>query len=172
MTVRGFRDVRRKARRMKRNLDKEPKKEVRRGMGVVRHEQKSLVVEHNALASMTLLRSFTRREMVGPSGQWRYEHKNTAPYAGFVEHGTGPKGDGTYVSPAYGPRLVAGLKQWAIAKPTVNVTFLDAWAQSAARTISQEGTVPQPFFWPVWETHESVIVGRVRAAVKDAVRHS
>lgn len=170
MGTRGFKSLGRKVQRMERDLDRGPKREVRRTMGTVRHNQRSDIIQRDAFATMHLLQSFTRRVTTSPAGHWRYEHKNTAAYASFVEHGTGMKGDGTHPSPAYGPRLIAGLKQWAIAKPGVNVKFMDEWAESAARTISSEGTDEQPFFWPAWRAGKPVLKARVRSKVRSAVR--
>lgn len=172
MTLKGFRDMRRKARRMQKKLEDEPPNVVRRKAGEMKHEMKGNVVEMDAVATTRLFRAFNIANRRGPTGDPRIVLSNNAAYAGFVEHGTGPKGDGTYPAPAMGPRLIAGLKEWAIAKPTVNVTFIDAWAKEAALTVSREGTEAQPFFWPVWEANKSGLVARVRSRVRHIVQHS
>lgn len=173
MTLQGFDSLKRKTRRMRRKLDKDPKQTVRRDLNKMEHQMKANVVEMDAVASTELFRSFRVLRTVAPGeNATRFKLTNNAPYAAFVEHGTGPKGDGSYPAPAYGPRLIAGLKEWAIAKPTVNVTFIDAWAKEAAYTVSTKGTEEQPFFWPVWRSEKDVMLAHVRASVKHAVRHS
>lgn len=116
-----------------------------------------------------------------------------APYAPFVEFGTGRKTDRPspwsvypvgwpdtgsavpvdypYPSPEMGPGLVANIIEWVETKPVIpqndDMTERQLGAVIAAQ-IANEGTYAHPFMRPAWFDNELI----VKSAMKTAVRKS
>lgn len=180
MTVHGLKSLRRKVQKMSRDLDRRPKKAVSRTLTTVEADMKASIIEHDAVASGELLKSFQQRRR-DKTYSTEFELVNVANHAKYVEFGSGAYHiPNVHTQPFKAPdlslRLVAAIEQWAILKPTV-VTIGNPrrFAWNVAKVISGEaadspgGVEPQPFFIPNWRAGKPVLLNRVRAAVKRSV---
>lgn len=98
------------------------------------------VIENDAVASTELWRGLGFRRLSPTS----VELHSDAPYSGYVEHGTGPNGDGTY--PASDNVPIPDIFEWMVQKPTFVGEPTFGLAVIIAQNLEKYGQRQQPFF--------------------------
>lgn len=135
-----------------RQFRRDIRKATDRGRQRFERTAKENIIENDAVASTELFRGIDSYSTDGfvrgfnATEQAGARLLSRAPHSGYVEHGTGMKGDGTYPDPG-NPSTVT-IAQWMIDKPTMNPgTHLWPRARHIAQNISEEGVDSQPFFY-------------------------
>lgn len=184
MTLRGFKSLRRKVERTKRNLETRPDAEAQDILRDVRRAAKRQIYRHDAVASTELFRSFALTAEPHGNGT-THRLANTAPHALYVEFGTGQQWQPNpytdrFSAPPMSPHLVREIKTWIIQKPTFTpYNGVDAAAVGIALAISgnlpdhPSGTPAQPYMRPAWfREGEKRATRRMKKAVKRSVRRA
>lgn len=178
MTVKGMRSLKRKLNNMQ-DMEDDAASEVREHSAKAAVEAKKEVAEGNNIWTMNLWRSIYYTEKPTPKGT-RFEVLADAPYARFVEFGTGSRwGTGGYSVPDTidhysSPPLTGGLindiRSWVFTKPYFVGPRSEAMAQAIAHSIAEHGTHAHPFMRPAWFRTKPFMLADVEKAVRMNVR--
>lgn len=191
MAVKGLRDLQKKARRMKSDLQDEIDQTVQDNLSATRREAQSQIMVGNTIHTGELLTSW-RTSQVDIGRVTRHRLVNFSPYSGYVEYGTGarfgispfailPPRPRHYRAPSHTPRLTAAIRRWVMTKPGFIGSRSGAVAYQIADTISVLGTNAHPFLRPAWFTQSGGLPGiranspfgiDLRKTVKTVVRRS
>lgn len=162
--TRGFKSLQSKLKRAQRRVPDEVEGTVRDETKATVREAKRHISTKDVTASGQLLASFYYTERVGDSGGTKISIGNNAPYAKYVEYGTGsyfgisrypiPPEITPYKSADFSTDLIEALMQWARVKPTLTPQIpLRVFAVKVARNIDERGTKPSPFWRPAVDTN-------------------
>jgi len=152
--TRGFTDVQRKLRKAQRQVPDAVEDSVSDDLDSIIRRAKRYLMMDDAVASGQLLQSFYKISYGS-----KIEIGNDAPYAKYVEYGTGtyfgtstwpvPSAVTPYKAADFSPQLIASLMEWARVKPSLQIQIdLRAFAVEVAKNIDEKGTKAQPFFRP------------------------
>jgi HK97 gp10 family phage protein len=162
MTTRGFASFRNKLRSGKRKLQKAEKSIPQKAGIHGKREIKRNLIERDLVVSTELWRS-VGYTMVDDS---TVEIHANAPYAGYVEEGTGAKGTGQYPAPDNVP--VSEIFQWMVQKPTFRgqPTWFKAFVIS--KSLEEKGQRSQPFFGPAFDDTVEYVKRQMRDELRSA----
>jgi hypothetical protein len=161
--------------RFRRDLES-GERQIRRGLhhaanrGGQRYETKAkrAIIEQDAVASTELFRGIESQAVRTTGTAVTATLRSRAPHSGYVEHGTGAKGDGTYPRP--GNPSPVDIAQWMVQKPTINAgEHLWPRAEFIANRISEQGVDAQPFFHDAVESGHFFTVQSLKRLVDDAL---
>lgn len=184
----GFKSLKRKVRRMERNLGDNVADAAHTQAQNVAADSRANVLTGGQIWTGNLAASIYARSVDGP-GIDRIVIKADTPYAAFVEYGVGPKGAMTDPYPGHvqyktaglidgnpPPALVRNITAWVLTKPSFIGPFgpMDrnqvAWA--IAKNIARVGTNAHPYMRPAWFQNEIQLRRAVQTAVRRTVRNS
>lgn len=163
--IKGLKELERDIEKFKERASRSMASSVERDLErKVEPEMKRKIVEHDAVASTELYRSFTIQTTRMEKGDYAVHLTNYAPHSELVEFGTGGfhrpnRYTKRFAAPPLSPHLVAEIKKWAIIKPTFSPRgSYDSAAQDIAHAIAfgskkrnrPPGTPAQPFFFNTW----------------------
>lgn len=144
MGSRDIKQFRRKLKRTKRDIEESRRTRPREAGQRFTWDAKQAIARQDANASGELFRGIGYKRVASGRDRTQVVLESTAPHSGFVEHGTGIKGDGLY--PAGNP-TTGRIAEWITEKPTFRLRG-PLWpvASQIASNIREKGTDPQPFF--------------------------
>jgi hypothetical protein len=160
--TRGFTSFANKIRSGRRKLSRAEEQIPRRAGQVGVANIKRKLIQSDLVATTELWRSVSH-EYRGGGTVWL---KVDAPYAGFVEHGTGVKGDGKYPAPDFVPMFE--ILEWMSAKPTFVGEVSIGKAMIIANSLEEKGQREQPFFAPAWDETVTFTKDQMREARDEA----
>lgn len=152
--TRGFKSLQRKLNRAQRDIKGDILDDAHEETkGILRRSHRYILMD-DAVASGQLANSF----YLDRNGN-RIEIGNTAPYAKYVEYGTGiyfgastwpvPAEFGPYKSADFSTQLILAIMKWARIKPSLQISGdTRSFAVAVAKKIDEKGTEPQPFWRP------------------------
>ena len=184
-------DLREFTERMRRNVDNALKREMRALSVVARNYLQQpdgggpQVWRGALLASIGPTSSPTVPEVIDTSGSYTtHAVEADAPYAGYVEYGTGrkqagsPRPQANYKSPSVPP--LGAIKEWVETKPVVPRSgygddpdaATDQLAADIASSIERMGAEAHPFMRPAFHQQSEQITLAHHNAVRSALRRS
>lgn len=176
MGVRGMKGLQRKVQRMKRDLGDEVEDAVESGARRTAAEMQRNVAQKNTVWRGNLYRAIRYRKQPSASYASFIIEANT-PYAGFVEFGTGARGDQTappqfrYGSPSpsdFG-EVLGAIVDWVETKPVFFGPRTFGVATAIAERIVEQGTHAHPFMRPAWFKQKPAIKRDAGYAVRRVV---
>lgn len=167
MALQGVNSVRRKVKRIQRDLKREIDDAVDQGLESTEDGARSRLVGSGRVVSGELASAFAVTSVsIGP-GATRHRLVNRALYAKYIEFGTGSRWGTSpfdmffigmqapprrYKAPALSDGLKASIIKWVMTRPIFIGERSTATAYKIARSISELGTHPHPFLRPAWFT--------------------
>lgn len=181
MGIKGIGRLRRQVRGMRDDLGDEVSDAVDDASETVAGTMRSNVLTGGQVWTGNLASSIYVRQTEG-EGIHRVRIVADAPYAAYVEFGTGPRGAADapsrfqFQAPTHTPELTRQIQSWVETKPTFMSGFFDIPEESLgyviARSISEKGTHPHPFARPAWFSGKPVVMNSAERAVKRVIRRS
>lgn len=165
MPVRGMTRLRNRLQRGKRTLNREADASTRRAAQAGVATGKQHIIEQDAVASTELFRSMNWQRVHGDFRGAASVLFNDAPYARFVDEGTGSYGPWPAGDP--GPFVI---KRWMEMKPSFvePADPLVKWAvaEEIAGNIRESGTKPRPFWDSAVDVAGETLLNGMRTAVE------
>jgi hypothetical protein len=162
MGTKGFASFRNRLNRMERSIERDSRQIPRQVAAVGTTRMKRELIENDAVATTELWRSIGW-DRISPTAVKLFAD---ADYAGYVEKGTGKRGDGTYKTPSNVP--VDEIFKWMQAKPSFVGEVSIPVAHIIAKKLEENGQASQPFFGPAWNLVEREFKRQLRESLSDA----
>jgi hypothetical protein len=162
MGTKGFASFRNRLNRMERSIERDSRQIPRQVASIGETRMKWELTSNDSMATMELWNSIGW-DRIAPTAVKLFAD---ADYAGYVEKGTGKRGDGTYKAPSNVP--VMEIHKWMQAKPSFVGEVSIPVAHIIAKKLEANGQASQPFFGPAWEQVRQVFKRQLRESLSDA----
>lgn len=180
MGLQGYQSLRRKVTNIRDDLDDNVNDAVSKATSQISAEAKRQVAMWDAVWKRNLYESIYSTDLTWTVDVKRHKVVARAPYAAFVEFGTGSRRDPStpysfrFDSPDeedYGI-VFSNIMWWVNTKPMFLGSRTPGTAAAITETIIEHGTYAQPFMRPAWHQNQFAPTGYAKAAMKRTVRRS